>query len=147
MKLVPVFGEHTINELTLMFSDQQINLEPGFQRKSVWTLTDRRRLIQSIVAGYPLPSVFLYKRDHQGGLIYQVIDGKQRLETIFMFTGLGRFKRDEFDTKLDLGEGLDWWDWRGICKYQSEIAAAIRSYKIQTVEVTGDLSDIIRACI
>jgi len=41
------FGEQTNNELQLMFRDGQINLSPGFQRKSVWRITDRCRLIQS----------------------------------------------------------------------------------------------------
>jgi hypothetical protein len=143
MKLVPVFGEHTVDQLTLMFNSRQINLEPGFQRKSVWTLKDRTRLIQSIVAGYPLPSIFLYQRNHNGRLIYDVIDGKQRLESIFMFLGLGRFKREQFETKLDLSDGLEWYDWRSIRKHDPEMAAAIRSYKIQTVEVTGELAHII----
>jgi hypothetical protein len=111
MSLQPVFGEHTINELSLMFRNRQINLEPGFQRQSVWTPSDRKRLIQSIVAGYPLPRVFLYRRQHKGRLIYDVIDGKQRLETVFMFTQLGRFKGERFETKLDLGDGLQWYDW------------------------------------
>lgn len=143
MQLVPVFGEHTIDQLSLMFKSRQINLEPGFQRKSVWTRNDRRRLIQSIVAGYPLPSVFLYQRSKNGHLIYDVIDGKQRLETIFMFAGLGRFKRDSYDAKLELGNGLEWYDWREICRHHPERAAQFRSYKIQTVEVTGDLAQII----
>lgn len=143
MQLVPVFGEHTIDQLSLMFKSRQINLEPGFQRKSVWTRNDRRRLIQSIVAGYPLPSVFLYQRSKNGHLVYDVIDGKQRLETIFMFTGLGRFKRDSYDVKLELGNGLEWHHWREICRHHPERAAQVRSYKIQTVEVTGDLAQII----
>ena len=143
MQLNPDFGEHTIDQLSLMFKHRQINLDPGFQRKSVWTWNDRRRLIQSIVAGYPLPSVFLYQRNHNGRLVYDVIDGKQRLETIYMFTRLGRFKRDWFDVKLDIGDGLDWYDWKTISRHHSEKAAAFRSYKIQTVEVTGDLAQII----
>jgi len=143
MKLMPVFGEHTVDQLSLMFKSRQINLEPGFQRKSVWTVNDRRRLIQSIVSGYPLPSVFLYQRSHNGKLVYDVIDGKQRLETIFAFTKLGRFKREGFDAKLDLGDGLDWYDWRGICRSHTDRVADFRSYKIQTVEVTGELFQII----
>jgi hypothetical protein len=100
-------------------------------------------LIQSIVEGYPLPSVFLYKRHHNGRLIYDVIDGKQRLETIFMFTKLGRFKKDWFDVKLDLGDGLEWYDWTTISRNFRDCAASLRSYKIQTVEVEGDLAPII----
>lgn len=34
-QMQPAFGEHTINELTLMFRSRQINLEPSFQRHSV----------------------------------------------------------------------------------------------------------------
>jgi hypothetical protein len=142
MGLQPVFGEHTINQFILMFRNRQINLEPGFQRQSVWTLSDRRRLIESIVAGYPLPSVFLYQRSPRGRLTYDVIDGKQRIETILMFTRVGRFKRGWFEVKLDLGDGVDWCDWRDICKYHVNLRAAFDSYKMQTVEVTGDLHQI-----
>jgi hypothetical protein len=48
--LQSTFGEKTISDLVLMFRDGQLNLEPGFQRKSVWSWSDRRRLIQSIVS-------------------------------------------------------------------------------------------------
>lgn len=102
MSLQSAYGERTINELVLMFKSRQINLNPGFQRNSVWTLTDRRRLIQSIMARYPLPSIFLYERRHKGGVVYDVIDGKQRLETLLMFARQGRFNRDSFNVKLSL---------------------------------------------
>lgn len=143
-QLNPTFTERSIDQLLLSFSNQQINLSPGFQRKSVWTLSDRRGLIQSIVEGYPLPSIFLYQRDREdGGLVYDVIDGKQRLETIFMFTKQGRFKRDWFDVRLDLGDGLAWYDWTLLQRRHPRLAAAIHAYKIQTVEIQGDLPAII----
>src|ERR1017187_1378329 len=50
------FTELTIDQLTLLFRHGQINLEPGFQRKSVWSPMDRRRLIQSVLSAYPVPS-------------------------------------------------------------------------------------------
>ncbi|MCI0388063.1 MAG: DUF262 domain-containing protein [Acidobacteria bacterium] len=102
MELKSDFGERTINELSLMFKSGQINLEPGFQRNSVWTISDRRRLVQSILASYPVPCIFLYKRNNRGRSVYDVIDGKQRLETIFMFTKQGRFRNTAFDVLLDV---------------------------------------------
>ncbi|MEX0613195.1 MAG: DUF262 domain-containing protein, partial [Pirellulales bacterium] len=36
-----------------------LNLEPGFQRKSVWTLRDRRKFIESVLEQFPVPSIFL----------------------------------------------------------------------------------------
>ena len=138
------FGQDTIADLRLKFKDHQINLEPGFQRKSVWTTADRRRLIQSIISHYPLPSIFLYRRGTKAGrTVYDVIDGKQRLETILMFMRQGRFKRDAFDLMLDLGDGRDWTDWRDICRDYPHARHAFESYKLQTVEVTGDLGQIV----
>lgn len=141
--LNPVFTERSIDQLLLSFRSGQINLTPGFQRNSVWTFPDRQRLIQSIVEGYPLPSIFLYQRDHRGKLVYDVIDGKQRLETIFMFMRQGRFKRDWFEVRLDLGDGLDWCDWAHLQRKHPRAAAAIHAYKIQTVEIQGELPSII----
>ncbi|WP_028167342.1 GmrSD restriction endonuclease domain-containing protein [Bradyrhizobium elkanii] len=142
-QLNPIFTERSIDQLVLSFRSGQINLTPGFQRNSVWTGSDRQRLIQSIVEGYPLPSIFLYQRDHHGKLVYDVIDGKQRLETIFMFMRQGRFKRDWFDVRLDLGEGSDWYDWSYLQRKYPRQTAAIHAYKIQTVEIQGELPSII----
>ncbi len=145
MALDNVYSEPTISDLVLRFKDRQVNLEPGFQRRSVWTASDRARLIQSILAGYPIPSIFLYKRVISGRTVYDVIDGKQRLETIYMFTQTGRFQPDRFDVKLDLEDdrGPLWYDWTVIRKYFPLQRAALEGYKIQTVEVTGELGQII----
>ena len=91
------FGDKTVQEFLHLFKAGQLNLEPGFQRASVWGLTDRKRLIQSIMGGYPVPSVFLYQTSKRGKLSYEVIDGKQRLESILMFLGAGRFRDDGFE--------------------------------------------------
>jgi 5-methylcytosine-specific restriction endonuclease McrA len=143
MTLKSDFGERTINELGLMFRNRQINLEPGFQRQSVWTPLDRRRLVQSIVSQYPIPSIFLYQRNHRGRLVYDVIDGKQRLETIFMFTQQGRFRRHWFDVKLPWEDSYDWFAWKDVKRYLPDARHHIDSYKIQTVEVQGELPEII----
>lgn len=143
MGLQTEFGGRTVNELVLLYRNGQINLQPGFQRQSVWSLKDRRRLIQSATSRYPVPNIFLYRRSSRGKTIYDVIDGKQRLETIFMFMGVKKFKKEQFDVQLDLGGGLDWWYWSDIKTYAQETRHTFEIYPIQTIEVSGDLSEIV----
>ena len=49
-------------------------------------MRDRRFFLDTIFRGYPSPAIFLYKATRESGAInYQVVDGKQRLETILRF--------------------------------------------------------------
>jgi hypothetical protein len=41
------YGDKTIQEFVLLYNNRQLNLEPGFQRDSVWSLSDRKKLIES----------------------------------------------------------------------------------------------------
>jgi hypothetical protein len=137
------YGDKTIQEFVLLFNNGQLNLEPGFQRDSVWTLSDRKKLIESLLQNYPIPSVFLYRQNEDGKLRYDVIDGKQRLETVLMFQGAGYFRGSRFAAKVRLGpdEDTEEWDWTRIRNRGHE--HRLMGYKFQTVEITGDLADII----
>jgi len=137
------YDTKTILELVNLQKQKHLNLEPGFQRKSVWSITDRRKLIQSVLEGYPVPSVFLYRREENGMPVYDVLDGKQRLETIFMFTKTKPFARDWFEVKFEFSEDedWDWWSWKWLEKENR--TANFWTYKIQVAEVSGDLSDIV----
>lgn len=90
------YGHKTIQDLIGLFEKGQLNLEPGFQRDSVLQPLDRKKLMQTIFQRYPIPSIFLYKHVENGKLVYDVIDGKQRIETILMFQGLGVLSRKDF---------------------------------------------------
>src|SRR3990170_6078344 len=137
------YGDKTIQELVLLFKNGQLNLEPGFQRDSVWTLSDRKKLIESLLQNYPIPSVFLYRQNENGKLRYDVIDGKQRIETVLMFQGTGHYRGRRFIAKLRLGsdDTIEEWDWQRLQNRGHEYR--LMGYKFQTVEITGDLSDII----
>lgn len=137
------YGHKTIQDFVGLFERDQLNLEPGFQRDSVWQPNDRRKLIESIFQNYPIPSIFLYKQiNDDGRLIYDVIDGKQRLETILMFQGLGYFRGMRFSASAPIGsDGAYEWDWRKVQSKGHE--HLLMGYKIQTVEIEGDLSEII----
>jgi hypothetical protein len=110
------YDSKTIQDLVHLFNNNQLNLEPGFQRRSVWNDRDQRKLIESIFQNYPVPSIFLYKQSHDGRLTYDVIDGKQRLESILMFQGLGRFRGHRFSIRfpLDDMEETEDWNWNRV---------------------------------
>jgi len=64
---------------------------PGFQRNYVWDVKRASKLIESIIIGLPIPQVFLYE---EGRNSYLVIDGQQRLLTLYFFTKM-RFPKKE----------------------------------------------------
>lgn len=69
-----------------LYDKNQLNLDPPYQRRSVWSPRDRRYFIDTILNDYPAPPVFLHKTlDENGRSTYHVVDGKQRLQTIIMF--------------------------------------------------------------
>jgi hypothetical protein len=61
-----------------------LDLNPPYQRGSVWGLTRRRNLIRSLMLGIPTGNVFLnVRRDER--MTTAVVDGKQRIETCIAF--------------------------------------------------------------
>lgn len=69
----------------------QLDLDPPYQRRSVWNDAYRRFYIDTILRDYPSPAIYLQVETRPGvPTVYHVIDGKQRLETLISFT------QDEF---------------------------------------------------
>jgi len=64
----------------------QMELNPKYQRKSVWTKPYRRFFLDTVMRGYPAPPILLNQEiGTDGKNKYYVIDGKQRLESLVMF--------------------------------------------------------------
>ncbi len=81
-----------------------INLDPPYQRRSVWNQAYREYFIETILLGYPAPAIFLHEDIQQDGTAsYDVVDGKQRLTAIFEFIA-GAFPVAE-DSKLERHQG------------------------------------------
>ena len=108
-------GTKTVTDLVLLYENDQLNLSPGFQRESVWKERDRSKLIESILRGYPIPAIFLYRRQEDGQIINDVIDGKQRIEAILMFMGNMRGSY-RVRTQLPGEDKTDWVNWKYIKK-------------------------------
>lgn len=65
-----------------MIADGDLDLVPDFQRMKVWTPRQKSRLIESVFLRIPLPA-FYFSSDPEGYM--QVVDGVQRLSTIYDF--------------------------------------------------------------
>ena len=75
----------SIGELINLYRDGELDIHPEFQRFYRWSPEQKSRLIESILLGIPIPSIFVSQRREDG--VWDVIDGLQRLSTIFELTG------------------------------------------------------------
>ena len=80
------------NSIALLHADRdQFELDPDYQRISdVWTKNKKQVLIDSLLNGFDIPKIYLYelnppKRKGERVYRYAIVDGKQRLEAIWIF--------------------------------------------------------------
>lgn len=85
----------SIGELISMYKEGELIINPIFQRAFRWTINQQSKLIESILIGVPLPSIFVYQ--NKDGK-WEVVDGVQRLSTILQFVGE---LKDEKEEKTD----------------------------------------------
>lgn len=146
-----------IEQLVTYFNNKKINLSPAFQRGHVWTITQRRKLLKNMIQMKPIPAIFLYKEASGSSYIYNILDGKQRLESLILFIGNRRDDQfitnwgDYFYTSQDK-RGVNFWIYIDELKTTFEKLSndAVRNfgeYVIPVVEITLDegtsLADII----
>lgn len=74
----------SIGELVNLYDDGELDIHPEFQRVYRWTDEQKSRLIESILLGIPLPSIFVAQRKDG---VWDVVDGLQRISTILSFLG------------------------------------------------------------
>ena len=96
---------YSLRQVVDMIAEGDIDLAPDFQRQYVWRARQRSGLIESLLLGIPLPS-FYFNEDGTGRL--QVVDGVQRLTTIFRYVTEPTFKLGEVTYLHELkGQGFD----------------------------------------
>ncbi|HWM93775.1 MAG TPA: DUF262 domain-containing protein [Thermoanaerobaculia bacterium] len=84
----------SIGEWINLYRDEELNVHPEFQRFFRWTPSQKTRLIESILLGIPVPPIFVAQTPDG---IWEVVDGLQRLSTIFEFVGI--LKGEDGDLK------------------------------------------------
>lgn len=82
-----------------------INFEPEYQRQRVWTRRHNEYLIDSILRGYAIPSIYLNQKLVDGIHQYDMMDGRQRIQATIDFLN-NKFKTnsvsaDAMENELD----------------------------------------------
>ncbi|MGB9715871.1 MAG: DUF262 domain-containing protein [Thermodesulfovibrionales bacterium] len=116
-----------------IYQNGQLDLNPSYQRRSVWTLKDRRFFLDTIFRNYPSPAIFIHKEINKeaGNLLYHVVDGKQRLETII------RFIQNDISIDKEFGDmRLDGKKWKEI-ENDPDLKTRFREYSmpVEFIEV------------
>jgi hypothetical protein len=69
-----------------LFHSKQLDLDPEYQRRSVWNDDYKQYFIDSIFKNFPSPAIFLdFEVSSAGRSVYHVVDGKQRLTAIIEY--------------------------------------------------------------
>ena len=78
---------YSINDFVEWDSAKQLELNPRFQRRAVWTDKAKSFLMDTILRGKPIPKIFIRQKINVSTKtsIREVVDGQQRLRTILSF--------------------------------------------------------------
>ncbi len=124
---------YSINDFREWNERGEIELQPKFQRNSVWSQSARSYLMDTIVRGKPFPKIFIRQNidPRTRRTIREVVDGQQRLSTIY------RYLDDDFTiTKTHNSE----FGGKYYSELPEEIQKGILNYEL-SVDLLLDASD------
>ncbi|MFB9983138.1 DUF262 domain-containing protein [Mesorhizobium kowhaii] len=75
----------SVGEIINMYRDGELIINPDFQRLFRWEIGQKSKLIESLLLGIPLPSIFVFEKDDTK---WELIDGLQRISTLLEFMGV-----------------------------------------------------------
>jgi hypothetical protein len=74
----------SIGEIISMYDNREIVIDPEFQRFFRWNISQKSKLIESVLLGIPLPPIFVFEKEDSS---WELIDGLQRISTMLEFMG------------------------------------------------------------
>lgn len=93
--------EFTVELLIQKFERGDLHI-PYYQRKYIWPEQRKKKFIESVILGLPIPYLFGADKDEDGRI--EIIDGVQRLNTLVSFYK-GDFTLDKLE-KLNFLDGI-----------------------------------------
>jgi hypothetical protein len=85
----------SFNELLDMFDNNELIINPDFQRLFRWSEGKQSRFIETLILEMPVPPIFVIEIDEG---VYELIDGLQRISSYLHFRGHHPLKKNEDGT-------------------------------------------------
>ncbi len=132
-----VFGSHSIRD--------EIDVNPDYQRNGdIWTKEKKQLLIDSIINRYDIPKMYFHKLPEGNSRFeYAIIDGRQRLETIWKFIDGDFSLGDDFSYLRDPNVNMKGMTYSDLAKSYPKIKNQFDSTPLPIVVVDTDDLELI----
>lgn len=75
----------SVGEIINMYKENELTINPDFQRLFRWEIAQKSKLIESLLLGIPIPSIFVFEKEDS---TWELVDGLQRISTLLEFMGI-----------------------------------------------------------
>ena len=75
----------SIGELISLYRNNELIINPVYQRLFRWDASQKTRFIESLLLGIPIPPIFVFQKPDG---VWELIDGLQRVSTVLEFVGV-----------------------------------------------------------
>jgi hypothetical protein len=135
MPTEPTITNYAALDLLVWQQQGTLVLSPKFQRRPVWSTGAKSYLIDTILRGFPVPPLHVRLSEaRSGGILREVIDGQQRLRTLFDF----------YEGKLRLRQSLRApWAGKTYAQLSEEEQGRLKLYTFQVYQYQGIQDDLV----
>lgn len=132
----------SIGELKNLYEDNELIINPEYQRLFRWSEGQKVRLIESVLMGIPIPTIFVYQ-DNDGK--WEVVDGLQRISTLLQCMGVLKENAEKKETLVLKGtkylpelEGFSWDNSEEEKQIPESLKLAIRRSKLNITIICSE---------
>lgn len=148
---MPYIEANTLQQSAILkiYSEKDdIIVNPEYQRNGdIWSLEKRQLLIDSILNEYDIPKIYFHKLSKEErlekGKEYTIIDGRQRLETIWKFIDGDFALADDFEYLKDSNVDAGGYTYEDLAKNYPKLKIKFDSISLPIITITTDDLELI----
>lgn len=143
MKTVP--DDLSVADVLDLKSKHMLAPNPEYQRGAVWTPSQKKKLVDSVLRGYPIPLIYFHHiKQAAGGLVserFEIIDGQQRINALADYHD-GAFKlfdpvKDEHEARFPefIKRAPCPWGGKAFADLSQELKDQFRTTQLRVVKI------------